>query len=94
MDLGQEPPFSFGNVKYDQIAPYIYLSAEYECHGIPHLEVFRSRIPEAMCHDIVVDVDEALTQYGPLESHDNEETRSRFIAAVRSPFPSAVISVR
>jgi hypothetical protein len=46
------------------------------------LAVFRSRIPKDMFKDITKDMGEALILYGPLESHDNEETRSRFIASV------------
>ncbi|KAE8400041.1 hypothetical protein BDV37DRAFT_258753 [Aspergillus pseudonomiae] len=46
------------------------------------LDVFRSRIPTAMFQDIVRDVEDAFTQYGPLDSHDNEETRSRFISSL------------
>ncbi|PGH19138.1 hypothetical protein AJ80_04216 [Polytolypa hystricis UAMH7299] len=46
------------------------------------LEVFRSRIPKQMFHAITRDVDDALNQYGALDSHDNEETRSRFIMSL------------
>lgn len=50
-----------------------------------------------MFREIVTDVDETLTQYGPLDDLDNEETRSRFIAAVCSlcfyPLFFPVISV-
>ncbi|KAL1965980.1 hypothetical protein VTN77DRAFT_4920 [Rasamsonia byssochlamydoides] len=46
------------------------------------LEVFRSRIPTDMFREIIEDVELALKQYGPLESHDNEETRSRFLASL------------
>lgn len=37
-----------------------------------------------MFREILTGVDESFTQYGPLDYHDNEETRSRFIAAVCS----------
>ena len=46
------------------------------------LDVFRARIPKDMFGEIIDDVEDALTQYGPLDSHDNEETRSRFISSV------------
>ena len=61
-------------MKYDQIAPYIHLSAERAGSDIQRVEVFRSRIPDAMFREIITDVDESLTQYGPLDDHDNEET--------------------
>jgi len=46
------------------------------------LDVFRARIPKDMFRGIACDVEDALTQYGPPDSHDNEETRSRFIASL------------
>ena len=84
MDSAQKFPWSFSNVKYDQIAPYVNLSAERAGSDIQRVEVFRSRIPDAMFREIITDVDESLTQYGPLDDHDDEETRSRFIASVCS----------
>ncbi|OJD11012.1 hypothetical protein AJ78_08130 [Emergomyces pasteurianus Ep9510] len=92
----QKLPCSFSNVKYDQIAPFVHLSAELAGSDIQRVEVCRSRIPDAMFREIVTDVDESLTQYGPLEDHDNEETRSRFFAALFNKivclFNSAVIN--
>ena len=67
---------------YKQVAPYVWLNPNAGGRDIQQLEVLRSRIPKDMFREICVDVDDALTQYGPLDNHDNEETRSRFIAAV------------
>ncbi|GAB1195341.1 hypothetical protein APSETT444_004599 [Aspergillus pseudonomiae] len=73
---------SFSNVTYKQIAPYVWLNPHAGGRDMLRLDVFRSRIPTAMFQDIVRDVEDAFTQYGPLDSHDNEETRSRFISSL------------
>ena len=69
-------------VSYGQVAPYVWLDPNAGGRDMKPLEVFRSRIPKDIFKDITKDVDAALILYGPLESHDNEETRSRFIASV------------
>src|SRR5438034_469554 len=81
---------SLSNITYRQVAPYVWLSPHAAGRDMQHLEVFRSRIPKDLYREITRDVDDALTQYGPLESHDNEEARSRFISSVRRKptFPS------
>ncbi|KAB8237930.1 uncharacterized protein BDW43DRAFT_150496 [Aspergillus alliaceus] len=73
---------SFSNITYKQIVPYVWLDPNGAGRDILHLNVFRSRIPTGMFHDIVHDVEDALTQYGPIDSHDNEEARSRFISSL------------
>ncbi|KAE8133560.1 hypothetical protein BDV38DRAFT_257966 [Aspergillus pseudotamarii] len=73
---------SFSNVAYKQIAPYVWLDPSGTGRDMLQLDVFRSRIPTDMFRDIVRDVDDALTQHGPLDAHENEETRSRFISSL------------
>jgi hypothetical protein len=73
---------SFSNITYQQVAPYVWLNPSAAGRDMQPLDVFRARIPKDMLREITRDVDDALTQYGPLDSHDNEETRSRFISSV------------
>ncbi|OXV06001.1 hypothetical protein Egran_06231 [Elaphomyces granulatus] len=72
---------SFSNITYQQVAPYVWLSPSAAGRDMQPLDVFRARIPKDMFREITRDVEDALTQYGPLDSHDNEETRSRFISS-------------
>jgi hypothetical protein len=51
-------------------------------HDIRKLEVFRSRLPKDVFREIYKDVRKASSQYGRMEHHSNEETRSRYIASV------------
>lgn len=67
---------------YKQVAPYVWLDPNARGRDIQQLEVFQARIPKDMFREICVDVDDAITQYGTLDNHDNEETRCRFIASV------------
>jgi hypothetical protein len=46
------------------------------------LEVFRSRLSKDVFREIYKDVCKASSQYGRMEHHSNEETRSRYIALV------------
>lgn len=73
---------SFSSVTYKQIAPYVWLDPNYAGRDMLQLDIVRSRIPTGIFRDIVRDVEDALRQYGPLDSHDNEETRSRFISSL------------
>src|SRR5438876_858157 len=75
---------SFSNVKYDEIAAYVWLDPNAEGSDIRPLETFRSRIPKNIFRNICIDVDKAMVQYGRMESHETEEARSRFIASVSS----------
>jgi len=75
---------SFSNVKYDEIAAYVWLDPSAEGSDIRPLETFRSRIPKNIFRNICIDVDKAMVQYGRMESHETEEARSRFIASVSS----------
>ena len=77
-------PSSFSKVKYEEVAPYVWLDPNAHGNDILPLETFRSRIPKDMFRNICKDVDKALEQYGRMETHENEETRSRFIASVSS----------
>lgn len=82
MTTAEKLKVSFSNVTYKQVSPYVWLNPNDAGRDNGCLEVFRSRIPTGMFQDIVKDVELALKQYGQLESHDNEETRSRFLASV------------
>jgi hypothetical protein len=57
-------------------------------NDIHKLEVFRSRLSKDVFREIYKDVRKASSQYGRMEYHNNEETRSRYIASVsRTKFP-------
>jgi hypothetical protein len=75
-------PASFSNVKYTEIAPYSWLDPTAKGSDIHKLEVFRSRLPKAIFREVYKDVRKASLQYGRMEYHSNEETRSRYIASV------------
>jgi hypothetical protein len=77
-------PASFSNVKYKEVAPYVWLDPSAEGSDILPLKTLRSRIPADLFGDICMDVDIAMEQYGRLEDHGNEEARSRFITSLFS----------
>jgi hypothetical protein len=81
-------PASLSNVKYKEVAPYVWLDPSAEGSDILPLKTFRSRIPANVFGDICRDVDAAMEQYGRLEDHDNEEARSRFITSLFSQIVS------
>jgi hypothetical protein len=57
-------------------------------NDIHKLEVFRSRLPKDVFREIYKDVRKASLQYGRMQYHSNEETRSRYITSVsRTKFP-------
>ena len=89
-------PASFSNVKYRDVAPYVWLDPSAQGSDIHQLDAFRSRIPLSIFRRIHADVDKAAVQYGRMEYHDNEEARSRFIASFFSEivclFGSTVIN--
>ena len=89
-------PASFGNVRYADVAPYFWLDPDANGRDIRKLDVFRSRLPLDIFRKIYLDVDQAAVQYGRMESHDNEEARSRFITSIFSRivclFGSAVVN--
>jgi hypothetical protein len=89
-------PASFSNVKYADTAPYVWLDPDAQGGDIRKLDTFRSRIPLDLFREIYFDVDQAALQYGRMESHDNEEARSRFITSIFSRivclFGSAVVN--
>ena len=81
---------NFSNVRYRDIAPFI---------GLDHLKVFcdaetfelhRSHIPTQLLKCIVQDLDMMLTQYGPLDAHQTEQTRSRFLSPVSVTHPLGI----
>jgi hypothetical protein len=77
-------PASFSNVKYKEVAPYVWLDPSVEGSDILPLKAFRSRIPTDLFGDICMDVGIAMEQYGRLEDHGNEEVRSRLITSLFS----------
>ena len=89
-------PVSFSNVKYTDVAPYVWLDPLGKGEDIRKLDTFRSRIPQDIFRKIHIDVNNVVLQYGRMASHDNEEARSRFIASfysqVVSLFGNAVIN--
>jgi hypothetical protein len=74
-------PTSSSNVKYKDIAPYVWLDPDVNGNDIKRLQTFRSRIPLGIFEKIFADVNKASLQYGRMVHHDNEEARSRFIAS-------------
>jgi hypothetical protein len=85
-------PASFSNVKYREIAPYCWLDPGAKGSDIRKLEVFRSRLTKDVFREIYGDVRLASFQYGRMEHHSNEETRSRYIASVsRTKFPIRLV---
>jgi hypothetical protein len=75
-------PVSLSNVKYLDIAPYVWLDPGAQGGDIHELEIFRSRLPMDMFRKIYTDLDKAAVQYGRMEDHDNEEARSRYLSSV------------
>ncbi|KAJ5977690.1 hypothetical protein N7501_001032 [Penicillium viridicatum] len=75
---------SFSNASYKEIGPYVWLDPDRADRDMLPLDVCRSRIPTDLFRDIVRDVEDAFTQYGPLDAHENEEARSRFICSLFS----------
>jgi len=60
----------------------VWLDPKNRGRDIRNLDMFRARIPRKLLWKIVQDVDEAMEQYGWMNEHQNEETRSRFIASL------------
>jgi hypothetical protein len=77
-------PTPFSNVKYKDIAAYVWLDPSAGGEDIRPLETFRSRIPKEVFRKICTDVDRATVQYGRMSFHDNEEARGRYITSVSS----------
>lgn len=75
---------SFSNASYQQITPYVWLDPNGGGRDMSPLDVCRSRIPTDLFRDITGDVEDALTQYGPIDAHENEEAKSRFISSLFS----------
>ncbi|KAI9760483.1 MAG: hypothetical protein M1840_002411 [Geoglossum simile] len=75
-------PVSFSNVKFKDIAPRVWLDPHAFGRDIKELEIFRSRLPVGVFRTIFEDVQKVSIQYGRMVSHENEEARSRFIAAI------------
>jgi len=78
------------------MATYVWLDPSANGDDILPLDTFRSRIPKNVFRNICIDIDKAILQYGKMDSHDNEETRSRFIASLFSEivclFGNAVVN--
>lgn len=46
------------------------------------LQFLVNGLPKELFHDLMGDVNLAVRNYGPLDAHDNEQARSRFITTV------------
>jgi hypothetical protein len=75
-------PSSFSNVKYVDIAPYVWLDPALYGMDIRSFEVFRSRLPMDIFRGIYEDLNISANAYGRMEDHNNEEARSRYITSV------------
>lgn len=72
---------SFSKVQYVDIAPMVGLDPNVEGHDIPSFDMFRARLPNAIFHKIVEDLHVFSAQYGPMDRHQNEEARARYLSA-------------
>ena len=54
-------------------------------NDIPFFDMFRARLPNAIFHKIVEDLQAFSAQYGPMNRHENEEARARYLSGVYSP---------
>jgi len=52
---------------------------------IPVFNMFRARLPNAIFRKIVEDLQAFSAQYGPMDKHENEEARARYLSGVCSP---------
>jgi hypothetical protein len=50
---------------------------------IPSFPMRRARLTDALFLKILDDIDDMTMQYGYMDYHQNEESRSRFLSAVR-----------
>ena len=67
------------------IAPIVGLDPNVKGDDIPSFDMFRARLPNAIFHKIVEDLQVFSAQYGPMDRHENEEARARYLSAVCSP---------
>jgi hypothetical protein len=75
------------------IAPIVGLDPSLEGSDIPSFDMFRARLPNAIFHQIVGDLQTFSAQYGPMSQRKNEP-RARFLSAVStlSSFESSNIA--
>jgi len=52
---------------------------------IPLFSMSRARLPNAVFHKIVEDLQAFSAQYGPIKKHENEEARAHYLSGVCSP---------
>jgi len=76
---------SFSKVRYVDIAPLFGLNPGVKGDDIPTFEMSYARLPNALFLQILRDIRVFGKQYGPMDDHENEETRSRYLSAVGSP---------
>jgi hypothetical protein len=67
------------------IAPLVGLDPRVKGDDIPTFEMSCARLPNSIFSIIVSDLQRLEAQYGRVEKHVNEETRSRYLAGVGSP---------
>ncbi|KAN0079175.1 hypothetical protein V8E54_004389 [Elaphomyces granulatus] len=81
---------SFSKVRHADIAPLVGFDPRVRGHDIPTFEMRCARLPNSIFSIILRDLQRLEAQYGRVENHLNEETRSRYIAGVvlqRNPGP-------
>jgi hypothetical protein len=76
---------SFSRAKYQDVASLVGLDPDVEGTDIPTFEMSYARVPNSILSAIVSDLQSLEAQYGTMEMHLNEETRSRYLAGVGSP---------
>ncbi|OCK97655.1 uncharacterized protein K441DRAFT_675041 [Cenococcum geophilum 1.58] len=71
---------SFSKVQYVDIAPMVGLNPAVKGDDIPVFNMFRARLPNAIFRKIVEDLQAFSAQYGPMDKHENEEARARYLS--------------
>ena len=85
MHLDNSLEVSFSRVQYVDIAPRFGLEASAQVYDIPSFPMFHARITNSLFREILEEIREFTYQYRPLEQHETEEARSRYLSAVRPP---------
>lgn len=71
---------SFSKVQYVDIAPMVGLKPNVKGSDIPLFDMFRARLPNDIFYKIVEDLQAFAAQYGPMDEHENEEARARYLS--------------
>ena len=78
---------SLSKVNYADICQHVGLLARKQGDDIPTFDMHRARLPEDFFWDYLEDIKIATFQYGPPESHYNEEATLRYISSVSNTAP-------